>query len=136
MAIVSSVGAKLRKTVSSTNPSVATEEETSKRKKLFLSVLDKTIQNFLDNLEKGLIPINSTLDLERIVKLTLLISGEADSRTGQEPTQEEIEAEVNATNTAIALEEIRTMIKNNDPVLDQLYSKLFTSLNDNNDQKG
>jgi hypothetical protein len=84
---VGSMATQLRKTVKSSNASASTPEESLARKSKLLGILDTAINQFLDNLEKGKISLTNTADLERLVKLTLLLQGEANNINGTEGTE-------------------------------------------------
>ena len=89
---IGSIATELKKTISPCKrTNVTTEEETAERKTKFLNILDKSTEAFLKKLESGEITINTTADFERIVKLTLLLSGEADSIKGKEENTEQIQ---------------------------------------------
>lgn len=130
---IGSIATELKKTVSiSKGTQVATEEETKIRKNRFLSILDKATATFLKKLEAGEISINNTADLERLVKLTLLLSGEADSIKGKEGTIEETtNASTEALNSKIT--DIQDLLDMNNPNVKAIYDDIFNKYNDAND---
>lgn len=127
MPVVSSVTTQLKKKITPQIVEASTPEETKQRKENCLDIIDIATDTFKKNLLKGVVPLRTTLDLERIVKLMLLLSGEAESRVGKEP--EVIEEDI------MEIDAIKKMIDQEDPLLLQLQEKLFEALNDNNDSK-
>lgn len=129
--LVSSVSTRIRQTIPDNGVSVTTPEETMNRKRNFLSMLDKATEQFTTALEKGKVELNSTLDLERIVKLTLLVSGEADSIQGSSKTTE---AEASIENEKIAMSKVEEILDSDDPAVNELFNKLYDGYNSINDE--
>lgn len=129
--LVSSVSARIRQTVPDNGVVVTTPEETVNRKKNFLAMLDKATEQFTKALEKGKVELNSTLDLERIVKLTLLVSGEADSIQGSSKTTE---TETSVESAKIAMSKIEKILDSDDPTVNEIFNKLYEGYNKMNDE--
>lgn len=130
--IVNSVASQLKRTVkpiSDTNP--ATPEQTKQRKQKLLGILDKSADEFLNALSKGEAELKTSADLERIVKLTLLLSGEADTIQGSSAMEETINdtklmAELN-------MSKVEDILNPDDPAVKEIYNKLFEGYNNIND---
>lgn len=131
---VGSMAAELKKTITKPlmDTKVATEEETKERKARFLNILDKSATEFLSKLDKGKIVINSTADLERIIKLTLLVSGEANSIVGKEGMETKETQNLDALN--VNIEDISELLDKDDPEIKAVFDKLFYKYNDENDK--
>lgn len=130
---IGSIATELKKTVgTSNNTQVATVEETKVRKSRFLNILDKATTTFLKKLEAGEISINNTADLERLVKLTLLLSGEADSIKGKESSTEETTS-VTAEALNPDITDIKDVLDINNPNVKAIYDSIFNKYNDAND---
>ena len=127
--LVSSVSARIKQTIPDNGVEVATPEETKNRKKNFLAMLDKATEQFTKNLEKGKVDLSTTLDLERIVKLTLLVSGEADSIHGSSKTTE---TETSAENDKIAISKVEEILNSDDPAVEEIFNKLYEGYNELN----
>jgi len=115
------------------NPEVTTKEELDGRKKKLLGILDKASDEFLLRLESGRVNMDKMEDLEKIARLVLLLSGEAETRTGKEGESLETEKSM-AMRIMSKAEEI---LDNDDPVVIELYKKLYegyTEINDNFDK--
>jgi hypothetical protein len=131
MAYISSFSKKLKKSMSPDIVQATTREQLEQRKSTMLEVLDKSLNEFVLLLSKGKIPIKNTLDLERIIKLTLLVSGEANERQGIEASTSEEEIEqIGRTE----LETVKDLLKTNDPSVQALKNKLIEALNNKNDE--
>lgn len=129
---MSSVSARIKNTTyDSTSTMVATPAETIERKKLFLEVLDKATEKIIDNLENGKMSLDSSLDLDRIIKLSLLVSGEADSITAKAGSETTQEASAEAQLSMSRIEEILDV---NDPDVKAMYDKLYENYNKVNDE--
>lgn len=133
MPMVSSVSARIRATTfSATDSEVTTPEDTVKRKKNFLSILDKAAEKIAENIENGKMTLDSSLDLDRIIRLSLLVSGEADNITGKVGKEVVEEQEIEAKKISMAkIEQILTL---DDPEVKQMYDKLYESYNKLNDE--
>jgi len=128
---VGSLATELKKTVKPlSGTKVASEEETKERKTKFLSILDKATDEFVARLEQGSIVISSMADLEKIIKLTLLASGEANNIVS-ESTETKESTSFDALNMNI--DNIAQLLDSNDPDVKAVYDKLFNSYNDAND---
>lgn len=130
--IVNSVASQLKRTVkpiSDTNP--ATPEQTKKRKQKLLDILDKSADEFLNALSKGEAELRTSADLERIVKLTLLLSGEADTIQGNSAMEET----VNDTKlmAELSMSKVEDILNPDDPAVKEIYNKLFEGYNSIND---
>ena len=94
-------------------------------------MLDKATEQFTKALEKGKVELNSTLDLERIVKLTLLVSGEADSIQGNSRT---VETETSVEGAKIAMSKVEEILDSDDPIVTEIFNKLYEGYNEMNDE--
>ena len=92
-------------------------------------MLDQAADKFIDNLNKGNVELDSTLDLERIVKLTLILSGEADSITGSTGT----ETTTNMAANELSMSKIEEILDLNDPEVKAMYDKIYSGYNQIND---
>lgn len=107
---------------------VPKEEDLQERKSKMFRILDYTINIFEDNLKQGKVKIKSTQDLERIVKMILLISGEPDSIVKQDTdiTMENVNTE--------QIEVVREMLQNGDPAILAIKERLLSIQNTQNDE--
>ena len=122
--LVSSVSSQMKKYTSSTQ--VVTPEEIKKNKRGMLDVVNSALEQFKSNLESGKIDLDSSLDLDRLVKLNLLLSGEANSISGSPSNQVEQVETTELSNTSSILDE-------NDPTVKELWKKLYDGYNQKND---
>lgn len=122
--LVSSVSSQMKKYTSSTQ--VVTPEEIKKNKRGMLGVVNSALEQFKSNLESGKIDLDSSLDLDRLVKLNLLLSGEANSISGSPASQVEQVETTELSNTSSILDE-------NDPTVKELWKKLYDGYNQKND---
>lgn len=129
--MVSSVTATLRKTINATQ--VSSEEEIVAKKREILGVLDSALDKFKANLENGTVPLNSTLDLERIVKLRLLVSGEADTIAGTPNGQIEQELSTGLSSASISMSKVDEILSLDDPTVQAMYDMLYNGYNQQND---
>ena len=127
--LVTSVSTTLKKTIQSTQ--VVTEDEIKEKKRDVLNVIDKTLGIFKKNLEDGKVEMSSSLDLERIVKLMLLLSGEHDSVTGKPHGEQE--QEVITQQLGVSASKVEEVLNWDDPEVQSLYNKLFQGYNSVND---
>lgn len=122
-------------TIRQTTPSstqVTTPEETANRKRRLLDIVDSSVEQFAKALEDGQVPMSSTLDLERIAKLGLLLSGEADSissSTGEVTQESTASADLDASRIDKVLDE-------DDPDVRSVYERLYSEYNRLNDSEG
>lgn len=131
MAVVNSLASKLRKTVHSVPESTqaATPEETVARKQKLLGIVDKATDTFLKNLENSQVTLDSAGDLEKLAKITLLLSGEADTikgTVGHEESQEVQEKE-------LKMKELESVLNLEDDSVRDVYNKIFNKMNSDND---
>ena len=129
--MITSVSSKLRKTIKPVGTKPATDEETLVRKKGFLEILDIACDDFNKKLKKGEVKLNSTIDLERLVKLTLLVSGEAESIKGQSSTEEQ-----DSVSDSLTVANIERVLKPDDPLVKSIYDRLLEGYNTANDEAG
>lgn len=128
--LVTSVSTKLRKTIRP-DTQVVTPEEIKEKKKDLMSVVDSGIELFKKNLAEGKVDMSTSLDLERLVKLTLLLSGEADSVTGK--PYGETDQETSITAQSISMSKIEEILDLNDPEVKSMYEKISKGYNELND---
>lgn len=135
MPLISSVATRIRKTnyESSSTDKVATPEETIERKRGFLSMLDAAAAKLAENIENGTMQLDNTLDLDRVIKLSLLVSGEADSITGKSGSESVSEVEMQAKK--LSIDKIEQILNLEDPEVKAMYDKLYDSYNELNDQE-
>ena len=122
--LVSSVSSHMKRYINSTQ--VVTPEEVKKNKRTMLDVVNSAISQFKNNLESGKVELDSSLDLDRLVKLNLLLSGEANSISGLPANQAEQIETTELTN--------KTMLDENDPTVKELWKKLYEGYNQVNDE--
>jgi hypothetical protein len=111
---------------------VATPAETVERKKVFLEVLDKATEQIIKNLEDGKMSLDSSLDLDRVIKLSLLVSGEPDSIHGKSGSESVSEAELEAQK--LSMSKIEAVLDVDDPDVKAMYDKLYENYNKMNDE--
>lgn len=120
--LVTSVASLIR-----TSPELTTlppVERTKVRKEKLLSILDKSADRFLEKLEKDEIQILTTSDLERIVKLTLTLSGEPD---GNIPATQLTES------TETSIERTAVQLDPENPAVKDVFAMLYEGMNTEND---
>ena len=128
--LVTSVSTKLRKTIRP-DTQVVTPDEIKEKKKDLMGVVDSGIELFKKNLAEGKVDMSTSLDLERLVKLTLLLSGEADSVTGK--PYGETDQETSITAQSISMSKIEEILDLNDPEVKSMYEKISKGYNELND---
>ena len=128
--LVTSVSTKLRKTIRP-DTQVVTPDEIKAKKKDLMGVVDSGIELFKKNLAEGKVDMSTSLDLERLVKLTLLLSGEADSVTGK--PYGEADQETSITSQSISMSKIEEILDLNDPEVKSMYEKIPKGYNELND---
>lgn len=126
--LVSSVSTQLKKSYATQTPTMS-KEELKKKKENFMDIIGVATSKFVDNLNKGNVELDSTLDLERLVKLTLILSGEADSITGS-TTQS---TETTITTQDVPMSKLDEILKMDDPDVKAMYDKIYAGYNDMND---
>ena len=128
--LVTSVSTKLRKTIRP-DTQVVTPDEIKAKKKDLMGVVDSGIELFKKNLAEGKVDMSTSLDLERLVKLTLRLSGEADSVTGK--PYGEADQETSITSQSISMSKIEEILDLNDPEVKSMYEKISKGYNELND---
>ena len=103
--LVTSVSTKLRKTIRP-DTQVVTPDEIKAKKKDLMGVVDSGIELFKKNLAEGKVDMSTSLDLERLVKLTLLLSGEADSVTGKPYGEADQETSITSQSISMSTHQI------------------------------
>lgn len=126
MSLISATAQKLKKTIKTNGVQVTTTEETAKRKQGFLSILDDLAEKYSEKVKKDKINIHGTMDLERLIKLTLLLSGEPESVTSQTGVEQVEQGFVN----------VEKVLDPNDPLVNEIYQRLLHGYNDENDEAG
>ena len=121
--LVTSVSETL-KTSNITTTKVTTEDETKARKSNMIAIADKALELFKKNLEDG--KLRSTLDLDRISRLLLLLSGEAESLTASETTV--------SAQASVDMSKATRILDVNDPKVKELYEQLYLGYNKANDE--
>lgn len=122
--LVSSVSSQMKKYISSTQ--VVTPEEVKKSKRSMLDIVNSALGQFKAKLESGKIDLDSSTDLDRLVKLNLLLSGEANNINGSPANQVE---QVDTTE----LSSSSSILDDNDPTVQELWKKLYDGYNQKND---
>lgn len=124
MPMVSSVSSALKRHHSSTQ--IVSPEETKQRKTNMLGIVDNALAKFVQNLNEGKVKLNSSLDLERLVKLVLILSGEADAIMGKPIHQVE---QIEFTD----LSKVGSILNDADPDVRAMFEKLYRGYNRLND---
>ena len=114
----------MKKYISSTQ--VVTPEEVKKSKRSMLDIVNSALGQFKAKLESGKIDLDSSTDLDRLVKLNLLLSGEANNINGSPANQVE---QVDTTE----LSSSSSILDDNDPTVQELWKKLYDGYNQKND---
>lgn len=127
MAFVTNVAATLKKTMGSSTQ-VSTPEETRQRKKTMLGIVDIAISKFQANLEAGKVELDSSIDLERLVRCAMVLSGEASNITGKPVDQTEQQT--------VETSRVNDLLDENDPMVKALFEKLYHGYNELNDAEG
>ena len=127
--VVSSYSTTLRRAV---GDEIATAEEMHERKKGVLSIIDDSLALFKSNLSAGNVSMTTSSDLERIVKLMLLISGEADSRAGKPLGEVETETTITTPTSGISIDKIESILNTDNETVQDIYNKLYTAFNESN----
>lgn len=91
------------------------------RKDNMVGIIDTALTQFQQNLEAGTVMLESSRDLERLVKCYVLLKSESDSPTG------------NSTQTPIENSKIAEILDENDPMVQTLFEKLYKGYNQIND---
>lgn len=135
--LVTSVSTKLKKTINvQSDTQICTPDEVKEKKKDMLGVIDKSLEIFKKNLNEGKVAMDTSLDLERLVKLTLLLSGEADSVTGKPYGQQEQETSIDTIHSAgVSMSQIEKILNLDDPEVKAMYDKIYNGYNELNDRE-
>ena len=91
-----------------------------------IAIADKALELFKKNLEDGKVELRSTLDLDRISRLLLLLSGEAESLTASETTV--------SAQASVDMSKATQILDVNDPKVKELYEQLYLGYNKANDE--
>lgn len=126
--MISSATSKIRSITAYNGVQVATPEETQKRKRTFLDTIDTITAKFKENVQTGKVQITSVADFEKLVKLALLLSGEADSISGKAA-----ETEVASETMRLSMSKIEEILNEDDPDVIAMYNKLYDKYNELND---
>lgn len=131
---VHSVTAELKRTFEgATGVKAAETDETVQRKKKALQITDAAMEKILAGIQNGSIQLTTSSDIERVLKMMMLLSGEPDSITGSTGGTETV------TDTRLVAESsmsrIREILSGDDPNVKALYQKLFDGYNALNDGK-
>lgn len=129
--LVTSVSSTLKKSIQS-DTQVCSAEEIKEKKQNMMEVLDKSLEIFKDNLMAGKVSMNTSADLERLVKLQLLISGEADSRVGK-PYGEIEQETTEVKSSSVSMSKIEEILNLDDKDVKNMYNKLYEGYNKVND---
>lgn len=130
--LVTSVSSTLKKTIHS-DTQVCSTEEIKQKKQSMMEVIDKSLELFKDNLLAGKVAMNTSADLERLIKLQLLLSGEADSRVGKPYGDTEQEATVTTQTASISMSKIEEILSLEDEDVKNMFNKLYEGYNSAND---
>ena len=131
--LVTSISTTLRKSVQTSDTQVATPEEIKAKKQSMMSVIDDSLELFKNNLIAGKVAMNTSADLERLIKLSLLLSGEADSRVGKPYGEVEQETTTSAHSASISMSKVEEILNLEDEDVKKMYDKLFEGYNAAND---
>lgn len=124
MSLISNVSSTLRHQHLSTQ--IVTPEQAIQNKTKMLQIVTAALDKFVTNLNEDKVKLDSSLDLERLVKLALILSGEADSITGKPAHQSE---QIDTTDVS----KIGEMLDTNDPAVKAVFEKLYQGYNRLND---
>ena len=131
--LVSSMSTVPRKSIHSSTQVVSPEQ--IKEKKLdWLGVVNDSLELFKKNLIDGKVDMSSSLDLERLVKLGLLLSGEAETITGKPNSEQEVTAVDSVQAASANMSKIDEILDSDDPDVQSLFKKLYEGYNKKNDQ--
>lgn len=132
--LVSSMSTVLRKSIQSSTQ-VVTPEQIKEKKLDWLGVVNDSLDLFKKNLIDGKVDMSSSLDLERLVKLGLLLSGEAETITGKPNSEQEVTAVDSVQAAAANMSKIDEILDSDDPDVQSLFKKLYEGYNKKNDQE-
>lgn len=132
--MVTSVSSFIKKTTHFNGESVTSKEDTCRRKRGFLEMLDEIGIQVAKQIKDGKIELTNTMDIERLIKLTLLVSGEADTIKGKVGSSE---SEIGVdTSAKLSMSQVESILSLEDPEVVAMYEKLYKGYNELNDQKG
>lgn len=132
--LVSSMSTVLRKSIQSSTQ-VVTPEQIKEKKLDWLGVVNDSLDLFKKNLIDGKVDMSSSLDLERLVKLGLLLSGEAETITGKPNSEQEVTAVDSVQAASANMSKIDEILDSDDPDVQRLFKKLYEGYNKKNDQE-
>lgn len=130
--LVTSISTTLRKTIH-TDTQVVTPEEIKEKKKDMLNIINDSLELFKRNLSEGKVAMTNTADLERLIKLQLLVSGEADSRVGKPYGESEQETTISSQAASISMSKIEQILTMEDEDVKNMFNKLYEGYNEAND---
>ena len=130
--LVTSISTTLRKTLHA-DTQVVTPEEIREKKKDMLGIINDSLELFKKNLSEGKVSMTNTADLERLIKLQLLVSGEADSRVGKPYGESEQETTVSSQAASISMSKIEQILTMEDEDVKNMFNKLYEGYNEAND---
>ena len=130
---VTSISTTLRKTIPNNNTEVVTPDEIKAKKKEVLTVIDDSLELFKSNLAAGKVTMTTSADLERLVKLMLLLSGEADSRAGRPFGESEQETTASSQVASVSMSKIESILDLEDEDVKNMFDKLYKGYNEAND---
>ena len=130
--LVTSISTTLRKTIQSPTQVMSTEEVKEKKKDL-LGVIDQSLNIFKKNLEDGKVDMSTSLDLERLTKLMLLLSGEADSVMGRPHGEQVVDTTASLQSIGVSMSKVESILDLSDPTVKAMYEKLYSGYNAAND---
>lgn len=130
--LVTSISTTLRKTIQSPTQVMSTEEVKEKKKDL-LGVIDQSLNIFKKNLEDGKVDMSTSLDLERLTKLMLLLSGEADSVMGRPHGEQVVDTATSLQSIGVSMSKVESILDLSDPTVKAMYEKLYSGYNTAND---
>lgn len=133
--LVTAVSATFKKTVHS-DTQVCSPEEIKEKKQDMMAVIDKSLELFKDNLLSGKVAMTTSADLERLIKLQLLLSGEADSRVGKPYGETEQESTVTTQSASISMSKVEEILNLEDEDVKNMFNKLYEGYNAANDIDG
>ena len=118
---VTSTATMMRKVI---QPLKSGDITTQARKDKLLRILDKTSDNFLQGLDSGRVQVSEVKDIDTIARLVLVLSGEA----------EKIKAKAETSETQAITLPKQSVLSKDDPSVQDIFNKLFTTYNENNDK--
>lgn len=127
--VITSFGATLLRTI---KPDIIIEEDpeaNKRRRQQALEVIDVALDKFAQNLREDRVELTSTLDLDRLVRLMIHITGGADLRFGKEGSTEETTLTGGRSETAI----LKEVLESDESLMKEVYQRAFAALNTRND---